>query len=749
MRAMRWLCTSALGAALAACGGGSGGGNTPPVATGPIPTPKSLLALKNFSAADNCAEFRSYTADALTEQYLQPFYRCPPGALIACPVFLGPPTGVDQPGAPNSAGEGAFQPGRVSGTNTQEAGVDEADIVKADSAGNIYILAGKNLFVLDAFPPAGLADRPLVTLDLSHNNPSFYASDLFLDEATQRLVVLGQSYDDQGGRAVSAIVDVSDPSAPVEVKRLAVDGYALESRRIDSRVHRVSRFDVPLPAWFYDPGDPLNAQRVAYLDAQNRGDTASADQIKASVRADIGNRVDAAGAEAFLPHVRDGATATVLACDAVARPEVPEGLGLVVIDSFNSDGTSRATSAAVNNAWMIYASANNLYLAQSSWGWRWDVDQAEETAIYRFALSDTGPAVYQGVGKVPGSIGGAYALSEFAGNLRVASTETRFTSTKPETTTVSTYNQLNVLRANQPNADLSVIGAVNDFAPGERIQGVRFVGPRGYVVTFRQIDPLFAFDLSDAAHPAIASQLSMPGFSSYLAPIGDDYLLTVGREGEDTGQLTGRMQISLFDVHDPANVQRVDQLVPANQPQAFWSYSAAEYDPHAFTYFPDDPNVPQIGTLAVPLQSFGESFDDTFAGFVVVRVNAHPAASAQPGASLIELGRVDHSALADDRFCSGETPPPSPDGSPQPVCEPGIFAADPRRAVFMQDPSGPIDLYTISLVGVVAVDASAPSDVLGTKLLPYDPPAFDYCCVVAGGGGSGSGGGTAPPPSGP
>jgi hypothetical protein len=723
MRDGRWLCAAMLGALVAACGGGSGG-DGPPVVAGPIPTPKSLLALKNFSAANNCAEFLDYAADALTEQYLQPFYRCLGESLIACPVFLGPPMEAEQPGAAGGATDGAFQPGRVSGTNTQEAGVDEADIVKADSAGNLYILSGKNLFVLDAFPPAGLSDRPLVTLDLSHNNANFYASDLFLDEATHSVVVLGQSYDSQSSRAVSAIVDVSDPSAPVEVKRLGVDGYALESRRIGSRVHRVSRFDVPLPTWFYDPEDPLNAQRSAYLDAKNSNDDAAAAAIKADVRATIGDRVDTAGADALLPHIRDGATSTVLPCSAVARPDVAEGLGLAVIDSFDTDGSSRATSAAVNNAWITYASANNLYLAQSSWGWRFDAVQAEETAIYRFALSESGPAVYQGVGKVPGSINGSYSLSEFDGNLRVASTETRFTPT-PESSTVITYNQLNVLRANQPNTDLSVIGSVSNFAEGERIQGVRFVGPRGYVVTFRQIDPLFAFDLADAAHPAIASQLSLPGFSSYLSPIGDDLLLTVGREGEDDGHLTGRMQISLFDVHDLSNVQQVDTLVPSNQPEFSWSYSAAEYDPHAFTYFPDDPAVPQVGTLAVPLQSYGQSIDEDFAGFLVVRVN---------GTSLTELGRVDHSALAEDRFCTGETSPPPGDGSPQPVCEPGVFAADPRRAVFMQDPGG------------VAVDAANPDDVLGTKLLPFDPPAFDYCCVVVGGGGSG-GGGTVPPPS--
>src|SRR5882724_7567452 len=116
MRGLRLLCSVALGALAAACGGGSGSNGESPGSS--IPTPKSLLALKNFSSADDCAEFRSYAADALTEQYLQPFYRCgePGGPLIACPVFLGAPAGVDIPASAGGETQGAPQPGRVSGT---------------------------------------------------------------------------------------------------------------------------------------------------------------------------------------------------------------------------------------------------------------------------------------------------------------------------------------------------------------------------------------------------------------------------------------------------------------------------------------------------------------------------------------------------------------------------------------------------------------------------------------------------------
>ncbi|MFP5305820.1 MAG: beta-propeller domain-containing protein, partial [Gammaproteobacteria bacterium] len=341
---------------IAACGGG-GRSQNPEVPIEPRRTPVEQLALKTFAA--DCSDFLDYAADALTEQYLTPVFCL---AIGPCPVFAdaGPPppgapmpTPAPTPGVVVSAPPPADapEPERVSGTNTQEAGVDEADIVKVDAAGRLYILDDNRLLILPAFPPDGLAERPLAALALSDERRFFYAFDFFLDEDAQRAVVLGSSYDGTV-QAVAVIVDVSDPAAPQELRRLVVDGSPLASRRIDGRVHRVSRFDVPAPAWFYDADDPLMALRDDYYEAQGNGDEDAAEAIKAQIRAEIGNRVAAAGADPYLPHRRvvegDSVTSdTPLACDAISRPDVTTALGLAVVDSFDTDGGNSATSAIV------------------------------------------------------------------------------------------------------------------------------------------------------------------------------------------------------------------------------------------------------------------------------------------------------------------------------------------------------------------------------------------------------------------
>ena len=91
------------------------------------------------------------------------------------------------------------------------------------------------------------------------------------------------------------------------------------------------------------------------------------------------------------------------------------------------------------------------------------------------------------------------------------------------------------------------MGSVLNLAPGERVQSARFVGKRGYVVTFRQVDPLFAFDLSTPNEPILEGELKIPGFSDYMHPLGETYLLTVGQAGDDDG-LSGEWQAQLFDI---------------------------------------------------------------------------------------------------------------------------------------------------------------------------------------------------------
>lgn len=695
-----------------ACSGGGIDAPTPPDPVNPQRTPVERLVLKTFAA--DCSDFLAYAAGALTEQYLTRNYCFADGP---CPVFAAAPTQTPMPGDATAGAGGERGPDRVSGTNTQEAGVDEADIVKADAGGRLYLLSGRQLHVLAAFPPEGLSERALTSIDLSANDPAFFAGDLFLDEAAARLVVLGSSFDGSSGRSVAVIFDLADPLAPAETQRIAVEGWPLQARRIDARVHRASRYDVPAPAWFYDGSDPLVRQREDYFAAQGRGDAATATALRAQIRGSIGLRVADAGAAAFLPRLwrqpAGGAgQQSRLDCAAISRPDVTAALGLVIVDSFDTDGSDHAASAVVNNAYQVYASARNLYLVQSSFGWFFAPQQREETAIYRLALADSGAAAYRAVGVVDGTVNSAYQLSEYDGALRVASTERRQQAGRDPA--FVPYNHVSVLDA-RAAAQMPVVGALRDLAPGETIQGARFVGPRGFVVTFRRVDPLFALDLSDPARPRVADELKIPGFSSYLMPLGSNFLLTLGRAGTDE-QLTGGVAVQLFDVSTLSAIHQLAVLTPQTG-DAGYSYSSAEYDPHAFSYFPDDAAAPVPGTLSIPLQSWGERPGAQFTGFLVLRVD--PAAAAP----LRELGRIDHRALIEpDEFCA----PGSAGAAP---CRDAVYAADPRRSVFMQDAGGRY-VYTLSAVGLVASLAAQPETMVGSRSLPYDPP----CCWIMPGG---------------
>ena len=141
------------------------------------------------------------------------------------------------------------------------------------------------------------------------------------------------------------------------------------------------------------------------------------------------------------------------------------------------------------------------------------------------------------------------------------------------------------LRAN--GEELEQLSVVDGLGAGEQIYAVRFLGPTAYVVTFRQTDPLYVIDMTDPANPALTGELKIPGYSAYLHPVGDGLLLGVGQDATDTGQTLGT-QLSLFDVSDPANPQRISTL-------AIGGWSDVEWDHKAFLFWPED------GTIVLPV----------------------------------------------------------------------------------------------------------------------------------------------------
>jgi len=142
------------------------------------------------------------------------------------------------------------------------------------------------------------------------------------------------------------------------------------------------------------------------------------------------------------------------------------------------------------------------------------------------------------------------------------------------------------------DADMNPLGSVTGLAEGERIYSVRFVGDVGYVVTFRQMDPLFVIDLSNPANPVVKGELKIPGFSNYLHPVGPGRLLGIGRDTQEmfvknkdgveevVGIREYGIKLSLFDVSDMYNPKEIDVLIIGDQS----TYSSVLHNHKAFMY---------------------------------------------------------------------------------------------------------------------------------------------------------------------
>ena len=165
------------------------------------------------------------------------------------------------------------------------------------------------------------------------------------------------------------------------------------------------------------------------------------------------------------------------------------------------------------------------------------------TAIHKFDISSPTKTVYRGSGSVSGYLLSQWSLSEFGGVLRVVSTET------PAWWGEGRESESYLTTLREQDGALSQVGRIGGLGKGERVYAVRFVGNTGYVVTFRQVDPLFVVDLAAPTAPKLLAALKIPGFSEYMHPLDDTHLLTIGRDASATGR-TQALQLQIFDVTD-------------------------------------------------------------------------------------------------------------------------------------------------------------------------------------------------------
>ncbi|MEM9201665.1 MAG: beta-propeller domain-containing protein, partial [Actinomycetota bacterium] len=307
-------------------------------------------------------------------------------------------------------------------------------------------------------------------------------------------------------------------------------------------------------------------------------------------------------------------------CGAVHAPTEFAGFGVLSVLSVPVDGSieARDTTAVLAPGTTVYGSTESIFVATQTWP-DWRILEADEnawqqawnarhTSIHRFALSDTG-AAYTASGSVPGDIRNQFSLSEHAGHLRVV------------TTTGDTWDQtsesfIRVLR--ETDGELIEVGSAGDMGNGEAVQSVRFVGDVGYVVTFRQIDPFYTLDLSDPENPRVVGELKIPGFSSYLHPIGNGRVLGVGSDADLDGRVTGS-KVSIFDVSDPANPLEVAVW------QAPGAWNDIGWEHRSFLWWEPE----QLAVVPVNVWDNGQQW----AGAVVLKID---------GSTITEVGRIDH-----------------------------------------------------------------------------------------------------------
>lgn len=245
----------------------------------------------------------------------------------------------------------------------------------------------------------------------------------------------------------------------------------------------------------------------------------------------------------------------------------------VVVSTLNIENKETLkTSTVLGAGTNIYCTTETLYATSTQYKYNSGVAEifgttSTDTHIYKFDIRNY-DVKYVGRGSVKGHALNQFSIDEYNGFLRVATTTGNWGD--------ELTNQVYVLAP-----DLTVAGEVSGIAPGETIKSVRFMGDTGYVVTFEQTDPLFVIDFSNPKKPEIKGALKIPGFSTYLHPVGEGLLLGVGVDGDENGQ-NGGMKVSLFDVSDPKNPKECDKITMSgdNSPYVSVSMNSEAYNTH-------------------------------------------------------------------------------------------------------------------------------------------------------------------------
>jgi uncharacterized secreted protein with C-terminal beta-propeller domain len=400
-------------------------------------------------------------------------------------------------------------------TNIQVEGVDEADIVKTDGE-YLYIVIDNRVVIVRAYPPEDAVLLSEIEVEGGSVAGIFINGDrLAIFENTAPVYGIEpyepglRSITPQEQRVTIKVYDISNRENPVLKRALAVDGYYIGSRMIGGFVYVI-----------------------------------------------VNGSVYGVDNQPVTPGIYSDGSVTDVPASDIWHSDVPDYsyvFTTIMAVSLEDDGQEPShQTLLVGAASGLYVSMSNIYItfpgqaieATAMTGVMPErVYYTANTTVHRIHVDD-GVIELNGSGEVPGRLLNQFSMDEHQGYFRVATTTDDYSPEDGATLT----NQVYIL-----DGDLDIVGRLENLAPREQIHSARFMGSRCYLVTFRNIDPLFVIDLKDPYNPRVLGELKVTGYSDYLHPYDENHIIGIGKEtvaaNEDFAWYQG-VKISLFDVSD-------------------------------------------------------------------------------------------------------------------------------------------------------------------------------------------------------
>ena len=425
-----------------------------------------------------------------------------------------------------------------SDTNVREDGVGEGDIVKTDGK-NLYTMYNNRIEIVN-IEKQNMEQAATIRLEKNQDIREMYIKD------DQLIAIYTESYygdetDSYSYRVVTTaeIYDVSNPDKPTSKGKVTQSGNYNTMRVSGDYVYLLSDFD-----------------------------------------ASIVNGRDAIGE--YVPSVQG----KLVEDSNICMPQYVRGDTYTVVSSFSlKNPEEKVDSKAIFGcSGLVYVSKNNIYVCESYYNS--DDSDVTQTCIRKISYKD---GILKAVGqtKIDGTLNDSFSLDEYEGNLRLVTTVSSNgdsgimplvlfgDSADSEIAKQEDTNYLYIL-----DEKLNELSKIEDIAKDEQVYSARFIGKTGYVVTYKQTDPLFSIDLSDPKNPQIIGELKIPGFSEYLHPYGDGLLLGIGMDVDDTGTTTNGVKLSMFDISNPEDVAEVQKYVMEDcySTNVTYEYKAAMID---------------------------------------------------------------------------------------------------------------------------------------------------------------------------